>query len=486
MAQNNRFDIVISAVDRASKPIAKINREMERMLRPVKQLERSTKNLARNLHLDKAARGLSGFAKMAERFGVSNPAVAGLAGGIGMAAFATMLAKLTTSMATNGAVVQRLTQRTGVGGRSIQRYRGAAQLMGLNKGMVDSGLTALSGTMRNAQYDPELAMLFNRMGVKPVMKQDGTPDVAAMLPKIADWVSSQKNPETAAAVLDRMGIGELFPMLRDGSKTLEAFAAQADKAGIVLGDDVIKSATEFDRSMSLLKSNVEGFGNQFAQELMPAFKGGIDWINNQFKKDDTKDPGFLENPLSPLKWMSDAFDLGAAMGAPYAGEPARRKVSGRIIDEVPGSGPFKLNNPGNLRMPGGKGFQRFASTQAGLTAMASQLGLYFNRDNLNTISGIVSKYAPPTENPTGAYIANVAQRTGFGANQQLNMNDPATLGAVMQAMLVQEQGKSGGGISAKEIGEAVAAALKGVTLNAKVQGGLGARVAFAMPSDGVR
>lgn len=485
MAQNNRFDIVISAVDRASKPIAKINREMERMLRPVKQLERSTKNLARNLHLDKAARGLSGVAKMAERFGVSNPAVAGLAGGFGMAAFATMLAKLTTSMASNGAVVQRLTQRTGVGGRAIQRYRGAAQLMGLNKGMVDSGLTALSGTMRNAQYDPELAMLFNRMGLKPIMKKDGTPDVAAMLPKIADWVSSQKNPETAAAVLDRMGIGELFPMLRGGSKALESFATQAEKAGIVLGDDVVKSATELDRSLSLLKSNLEGVGNSVGKELLPTVKNVVDVLNGVLGPKKPYDPALAKRQHDALNrnWLTDQIDW--ILGARTKPNPS---ASGKVVgDALPvGAEEFRGNNPGNLRNPGGSGFQRFASTQAGLTAMANQLGLYFNRDGLDTIGGIVSKYAPPSENPTSAYIANVAQRTGFQPNQHLDMNDPATLGAVMQAMLVQEQGKNGSAISAKEIGEAVAAALKGVTLNAKVQGGLGGRVAFAMPVDGVR
>lgn len=482
----NKFDIVISAVDKASKPIAKINREMERMIRPVQQLERSTKNLARNLHMDKAIKGVSSVAKLGERLGIGGPAVAGVAGGLGMAAFTSMLANLTSSMASNGAALQRLTQRTGVSGRSIQRYRGAAQLMGLNKDTVDAGLTALSSTMRKAGLEPEMWNLFSRLGVNPIMKRDGTPDVAAMLPRLADAVAAQPNPATAAAMLDHMGLGDLFPLLRDGSKNLENFAAQAEKTGIVLSDDVVKSATELDRSLNLLKSNVEGFGNQFTQELMPAFKAGIDWMNGQFKKDDSKPPGFLEHPLSPMKWMSDAFDLGAAMGSPYTDDGSKRRVSGRVIDEHLSGVAFKLNNPGNLRMPSGKGFQRFVSTQAGLTAMASQLGLYFNRDNLDTISGIVSKYAPPSENPTGAYIANVAQRTGFGATQRLDLNDPATLGAVMQAMLLQEQGKSGAGISPKEIGEAVATALKGVTLTTKVLGARGGQLASAMPGHGVR
>jgi len=247
--------------------------------------------------------------------------------------------------------------------------------------------------------------------------------------------------------------------------------------------------------VDLLKGNLDGLINQVGKELMPAFRSGIDFINDRFKKDQEnpgKDPGFLEHPLSPFKMLSDAMQLGEAMGSPDWVDPANgRRFSGRVVNERGLGQSFKLNNPGNLRNPGGAGFQRFMSSQQGLQAMAGQLGLYYNRDHLDTIGGIVSKYAPPkvndtVENDTAAYIANVSKRTGFGANQQLNLNDPAQLQAVMQAMLVQEQGKAAAGINSQELAQAIAAALKGVTLNAKVHGGNGSRVAFAMPTDGVR
>jgi hypothetical protein len=495
MAQQNKFDIVISAVDGASKPIAKINRNLEKMLRPMKQLERSAKSLGKELHLDKAGRGVAGIAKMAEKFGISSPLMAGAAGGFGAAALVAMMAKMEANLGAAGSRVSRLGARTGVSGGVIQRYRGAAKLLGLNSESVDGGLSSLSDTMRNAQFDPQLAMLFQKLGVKPTMKADGTPNVGAMLPKLADAVAAQKNPATAAAILNQLGIGDLFPLLRGGAKTLEDFASKAEKAGMVLEDDTVKSATEFDRSVDLLKGNLDGLTNQVGKELMPAFRSGIDFINDRFKKDQEnpgKDPGFLEHPLSPFKMLSDAMQLGEAMGSPDWVDPANgRRFSGRVVNERGLGQSFKLNNPGNLRNPGGAGFQRFMSSQQGLQAMAGQLGLYYNRDHLDTIGGIVSKYAPPkvndtVENDTAAYIANVSKRTGFGANQQLNLNDPAQLQAVMQAMLVQEQGKAAAGINSQELAQAIAAALKGVTLNAKVHGGNGSRVAFAMPTDGVR
>lgn len=106
-------------------------------------------------------------------------------------------------------------------------------------------------------------------------------------------------------------------------------------------------------------------------------------------------------------------------------------------------------NPGNLRFAGqrnaamGEGnFAKFSSNEAGLQAMADQLRLYQNRDKLNTIQQIVSKYAPRSENDTAAYIANVSRATGFAPNQNLNLDDQAVLSRLISAMTKQENSRS--------------------------------------------
>lgn len=101
------------------------------------------------------------------------------------------------------------------------------------------------------------------------------------------------------------------------------------------------------------------------------------------------------------------------------------------------------HNPGNLRVPGqSTGFQSFESDEVGLRAMARQLRLYQNRDGLNTVRGVINKYAPPSENNTEAYISAVGKRTGFGADQPLDLNDPKTLSQLISAMTKQENAKS--------------------------------------------
>ena len=59
---------------------------------------------------------------------------------------------------------------------------------------------------------------------------------------------------------------------------------------------------------------------------------------------------------------------------------------------------------------------------------------------LNTITQIISRWAPPSENNTAAYISSVANSTGFDPNQALNMNDANTLTALVAAITRQENG----------------------------------------------
>ena len=94
------------------------------------------------------------------------------------------------------------------------------------------------------------------------------------------------------------------------------------------------------------------------------------------------------------------------------------------------------NNPGNLKyvgqpgsVPGKKGFAKFSTPQAGYDALVRQIKLDANRGL--TIAQFVSKYAPPTENDTRQYIAQVASATGAGPNTPINRINVHSLAKVV-------------------------------------------------------
>lgn len=132
---------------------------------------------------------------------------------------------------------------------------------------------------------------------------------------------------------------------------------------------------------------------------------------------------------------------------------------------------LRLNNPGNLRFAGQAGatlgtggFARFGSPAAGLAAMARQLSLYGSR-GIDTISGIVNKYAPAGDhNNVPAYIAAVSKSLGIGANEHLNLANKPLLARLMGAMIMHEQGRDPFSHS-QLMAAANSARLGGVTIN---------------------
>ena len=125
---------------------------------------------------------------------------------------------------------------------------------------------------------------------------------------------------------------------------------------------------------------------------------------------------------------------------------ATKNVYGAIWDSLTGAkAPLseRNHNPGNLRVPGSTtAFQSFANDNDGIKALAGQLRLYEGRDHLTTIRGILNKYAPSSENDTGAYLADVTKRTGLGADQQLDPSNVDQLSKLIAAITKHENGRS--------------------------------------------
>ncbi|MEB2478205.1 hypothetical protein QMM96_22505 [Citrobacter freundii] len=140
----------------------------------------------------------------------------------------------------------------------------------------------------------------------------------------------------------------------------------------------------------------------------------------------------------------------------------KKGMSVNPIAQIQTSGSSKAvnnNNPGNLRFAGQSGavaeanwkanykgdtpMASFATPEEGVRAFGNQLMLYQSRDKINTISGIVSKYAPKGDhNNTDAYIRQVVAKTGIGANDTINTSDPAVMTKLVSAFGQHEGGFS--------------------------------------------
>ncbi|WP_374572785.1 hypothetical protein [Phenylobacterium sp.] len=154
----------------------------------------------------------------------------------------------------------------------------------------------------------------------------------------------------------------------------------------------------------------------------------------------------LAHPAEAAAENAAPSDRSSAPGATAAPSPGA--AAGATGDPMPsgrGRRPVSIrnNNPGNLRRWGSRptqdGFAVFDTVEAGMLAMARNLLGYAKRGD-DTIREIISKWAPSSENDTGAYIRTVAKALGVSADKVLNLKDPATLTKLMQAISRQEAG----------------------------------------------
>jgi hypothetical protein len=97
-------------------------------------------------------------------------------------------------------------------------------------------------------------------------------------------------------------------------------------------------------------------------------------------------------------------------------------------------------NPGNIRNGQGGQITGYKTPEEGVAAVDSLLKTYGSKHGLNTISGIMSRYSPPSENDTKAIISSISKMTGFAPDAQLDMDNPATRTILAGAIFRQEHG----------------------------------------------
>jgi hypothetical protein len=115
---------------------------------------------------------------------------------------------------------------------------------------------------------------------------------------------------------------------------------------------------------------------------------------------------------------------------------------------------IRNNNPGNIergapwqglmepdrmtpRQAAETRFAVFRSPKWGIRAIARTLITYQDKHGLNTVRGIIDRWAPPVENDTAAYVAAVEAKAGDG---EIDVHDYATMNALVRAIVLHENG----------------------------------------------
>lgn len=109
------------------------------------------------------------------------------------------------------------------------------------------------------------------------------------------------------------------------------------------------------------------------------------------------------------------------------------------------------NNPGNIRFDSrwtwkgqvsqdSGGYLIFDYPENGIRAIVKDLLSKFAR-GLNTVYGIISVYAPPSENNTKSYIDAVSSALGVSSTASLDLMNTGTMRGFVRAIIKHENGR---------------------------------------------
>ena len=113
---------------------------------------------------------------------------------------------------------------------------------------------------------------------------------------------------------------------------------------------------------------------------------------------------------------------------------------------------IRNNNPGNIRWGDDwkglvpetqrtdKSFCQFTKPEYGIRAMIIILRNYQRRHGLNTVSGIINRWAPANENDTQAYINSVARCVSVTPDQKIDVTDSRVMIPLLEAIIKHENG----------------------------------------------
>ena len=415
---------------------------------------------------------------MAEQFGK----VAGAVTAIGAALVgAKDLTSWISDMVTGTAQLGRTSRMLGMSARDLDAYGNAVKSFGGSAEGFAASMQSIEGGLaawKMGAGGENIITALARLGVQSHDGKVNLDELSAALVR----VKNTQGVQTALNFAQQLGLDQgTFQMLIQGPAAMDALIDKM-RASSQVTKEATEAAERLQAGWAGMAASASGLGQTLMRHLTPSLEASMS-ATSKFLSDLNQKglAGALGNPITGSHdhskskaqewWESNVLpalrDMWNATPTPGGNSATKRNAlhgstAGRGASAAGGSAGTRgarNNNPGNIedgafaRAHGAIGsdgrFAIFPSMAAGVAAMDALLSGKYGR-GMDTIASLVTSWAPPSENNTAAYIADVAKRTGLGATAHLSASQ---LAAVRNAMALHESGvmigaqaSAGGGV----------------------------------------
>jgi len=224
---------------------------------------------------------------------------------------------------------------------------------------------------------------------------------------------------------------------KEGIGVIEA----SKKAQVALTSSTDKSTESFTKAqVSILEASKDI--QQFGFKVGIYAVGAVDLFAEQLKKVTS----FIEKNFSPEgDIVTDTKSMWDKVKGFFGGSKTSDWDEQKSSNTELKGAAAKNSNPGNLRFAGQKGatagsggFASFESVDQGIVALAKDINGKLTgksiHGKLDTVESLISKYAPPNENDTKAYVEKVSKFLGVDSKSKIS-NDPTMLAKIVTAII---------------------------------------------------
>jgi hypothetical protein len=311
MSDRVEVSAVVKVTDQASGPIAQIKGALQTIKSQAQSVGSAFKSMGTMQNLGGAMRGLGSSLRNLGGMVMSvvKPlaAVAGIAGGIGMAeAVAGMQGYVDN--------VKELSRTAPIIGTSVERLSElqlAASRVGISAETMTAAMLRANQSIAKAATGKgtDLTLLFDRMRIK---LRDSTGQMRSsvdVLGEFANAITRQTNPvlkqRMAMELFGRAHGPELLKLLNEGKGGIDAFIAEARRLNLVVGPEREKEALAFASAQGTVRRSWEAMSIQLSQNLVPIMTRVVTLFGKLFEENRE---AIVQAITRAFKAMGDALD----------------------------------------------------------------------------------------------------------------------------------------------------------------------------------
>lgn len=280
------YSVTFEVVDKASRKIDEINRNLKRSMAPVERLSKSTQQFARLTGLQKISDGFGAIARTATSAFTSVMRVLPGIGALTSAATIAGMAGLAKSTADWGKALRETANRAGVSAQDLEKYENAAKLAGIATGEMDAALTGLQSSIAGfiRGDNAEAIGWFRKLGIEVRDANGHYKTAAELLPEVTRKIQDIKDPSDRARASQALlgdATGHFVTALKESGGTIDEWLGKADKFGTKTQEQ-LDALRGFSQAWAETQANFEHFGQTIGIQIATAFTPLLSQLNKWF------------------------------------------------------------------------------------------------------------------------------------------------------------------------------------------------------------